>query len=306
MYFEYLTYFAILSVIYFYRCSIWISHCGREEFRYLTPRELQYKRICELHFPPNMFSNEFRTKLKKPAVPVDFRIFSQEPIQIDDDEEDNDNDDVSDEGESGIVSETSSNNNIPCENDLDNQVRFVVESVSSDINTNTNGLDVANNERNIFSQSTEDESEIQTRSNVVSAVLLNNFGPSIEKSNEENSLQIEKGTPETQLHRLQVEKRSISAKSLSEEKNMSGPVLSKSAKNLTRRKRYNVSFQIFGNNIFIYGCCFLYLIKKTKGFYAVADQRKHQKINQKGQNKNCFLITFTHSIFLLSLTNLAD
>lgn len=87
------------------RCSVWITNSGREEFRYLTPKELANKRICELHFEEFMFSNFFKTHLKKNAVPNQFDKVTPEMFQ------NNDDDDSNDEGESGIASESSSNHN---------------------------------------------------------------------------------------------------------------------------------------------------------------------------------------------------
>lgn len=87
------------------RCSIWITNSGREEFRYLTPKELANKRVCELHFEEFMFSNYFKTNLKKNAVPNQFDKVTPEMFQS------NDADDSNDEGESGIASESSSNHN---------------------------------------------------------------------------------------------------------------------------------------------------------------------------------------------------
>lgn len=88
------------------RCSVWITNSGREEFRYLTPKELANKRICELHFEEFMFSNFFKTHLKKNAVPNQFDKVTPEMFQNNDDD-----DDSNDEGESGIASESSSNHN---------------------------------------------------------------------------------------------------------------------------------------------------------------------------------------------------
>uniref|UniRef100_A0A1B6MTU6 THAP-type domain-containing protein n=1 Tax=Graphocephala atropunctata TaxID=36148 RepID=A0A1B6MTU6_9HEMI len=73
------------------RCSMWISKSGREEFRYLTPKELGEKKICELHFDHGMFSNDFKTNLTKRAFPLDWRLSSRSPelIQIEDGESSN-------------------------------------------------------------------------------------------------------------------------------------------------------------------------------------------------------------------------
>lgn len=88
------------------RCSVWITNSGREEFRYLTPKELANKRICELHFEEFMFSNFLKTHLIKNAVPNQFDKVTPEMFQNNDDD-----DDSNDEGESGIASESSSNHN---------------------------------------------------------------------------------------------------------------------------------------------------------------------------------------------------
>lgn len=82
----------------FPRCSKWISNCGREEFRYLTPRELSEKKVCEFHFDDGMFSNPMKVTLLKQAVPKAWKS-TPELIEIDEGSDS--------ECESGIVSEES-------------------------------------------------------------------------------------------------------------------------------------------------------------------------------------------------------
>uniref|UniRef100_A0A1B6HTM4 THAP-type domain-containing protein n=2 Tax=Homalodisca liturata TaxID=320908 RepID=A0A1B6HTM4_9HEMI len=124
------------------RCSMWISKSGREEFRYLTPKELGEKKICELHFDHAMFSNDLKTNLTKRAFPLDWRVSSRSPelIQIDDDE-----------------------NSIECEN-------FVLRE--SPVTTSTNGP-ISNG----VSENENNTNVVNTNGSILNAVLSSGASP---------------------------------------------------------------------------------------------------------------------------------
>lgn len=177
-----------------------------------------------------MFSNDFRTNLVKTAVPIDFKVLSTEPIQIDDDD-----DDVSDECESGIVSETSSNN-INYENDRENGDVFVIEPSCTDVNANMSGLDLELNVAN-ETQYTLEECE----DNLVHTVPRNDVVD--EQSNEENNLQMEQVNLEVQQQNLLPPNKQYDKLKTSPARNKSNTSkeMSKSAEKVNDMKRNNVS-----------------------------------------------------------------
>lgn len=59
-----------------FRCKVWIEHSGRPELR--DKLAVYEDRVCEKHFEPQMFLNDYRNRLQQSAVPI---LFLEAPVE---------------------------------------------------------------------------------------------------------------------------------------------------------------------------------------------------------------------------------